>query len=1551
VPVTIGRPGQDAGLTFQATAGQSVRLASSGTTFSKNWFYFNVFAPDGSAVVTDRLRTDGYPLDLTGLPATGTYRVVIDPYLAGVGSTTLTLTSISASAAAKAAAGSAAGATPVPADAASGCAGTSEPQPAAPRKLESRWARLRPPGAPIAGWAACGFPAPSKPRTAVPDQHGPNQTPQQPGGTWVPDAANLAGKDWITRYGPAPAPSHLPAAKRHTTAVSGEIRNISGQPLRGVTVRVDRSTTKTDAAGRFLVTGVKPGHRVLHVDGRTASTRTATYGVFDIGVDLAANVTHKLPYTVWMPQLDTAHALRISTPTRENAVLTTPSIPGLEVHIPAGTIIRDSDGKVAREVSLTAVPIDRPPFPLPPSKVPVYFTIQPGGGYVFPDGVRVVYPNYTHEAAGTRMNFWSYDPDGSGWHVYGKGTVSADAKQVVPDPDTKVYRFTGAMTVVPGYNPPTKYPPTGGSARGGDPVDLATGLLTDETTDLELADVLPLRLTRTYQQADSESRPFGTGMNFTYNVYPWSSAMLQYLEADLILPDGARVHFRRISPGSGPASYQSAIFLADPTPTKYYGATLAWNGDGWDVRLTDGTVYALGDEAPLQSIRDRFGNTVTITRAPVAPDANGTIRASGPITQITSPSGKWIKLSYDAQQRVTRAEDSLGRTVGYTYTPDGYLDTVTNPAGKVTRYTWEAGRLKSVTDGRGIVYNTNEYDSAGRVHRQIDGAGGVHVFDYVPAPDGHIVETRITDPRGYVRRVTFNDKGYQTADTYGLGTSVEQTSRVDLDAAGVLPVARTDGLYRRIEYEYDASGNVVRVTRVATPDPQTVRYAYDGPFNQLSTVTDALGKVTRYDYDDRGALRKVTDPLGRATTFTVNDAGQVTGVADPLGKTTTTTYSLGDVVSVTDPLGRMQQTAHDAAGRVVAATDPLGNATTTRYDVLGHPVTVTDPLGRTTTFEYDANGNRTKLTDPRSGVTSFTYDNADRLETVTDPLGRVERYGYDGNDNLTRVTDRRGLVSITDYDPLNRASQVRYGVSGNTEESRTGYTYDAGNRLTKLTDTAGTTTRTVTYTFDDLDRLTDVSEPGGGFHSTYDLAGQRRTRTGGGGIGYEYDDTGKLRKLTRDGKDVTLGYDDAGRLTTVGLPYGYQQTYDYDDAGQITAITYRHGDQILGTLNYRYDETGRRTAYGGSFARLTLPQPIGSATYDAANQLTTLNGVSYTYDNDGNLTSDGVTGYTWNARDQLLNLSRPGLTASFSYDPLGLRDGKTVAGNSRQYVNDGVNPAWETASSGETGMVDGGVDQQFTRHAPDGTSRVVLTDALGSAVALGDESGALTAEYTYDPFGHVSVTGSDGGHEYRFTGRNDDGTGLYYYRGRYYSPTQQRFISRDPTGFEAGDTNLYAYVGNDPVNLVDPSGTQAKDPGQAAQTGKRRLPATDDPWRKYQEFVTGRKYEESWVVNGRRVEVDGRRNGYIVEAKWTGNPNQWSSSPYNPKHAWYDEEKILDQADRLLQLNEATGGKGVRYAVSNEAGREQFEALFREHFPDAVADGTLSVWLVPGNGM
>jgi len=968
-------------------------------------------------------------------------------------------------------------------------------------------------------------------------------------------------------------------------------------------------------------------------------------------------------------------------------------------------------------------------------------------------------------------------------------------------------------------------PPAGDRTPGGEPVDLSTGEYSMEKTDLVVLDVVPLVLTRTYRSADNGQRPFGIGATHPYAIFLWSAS--QYTEADLILPDGKRIHYVRTSGGTG---YADAVFEHTSSPTAFHSSKIVWNGNGWDLTLKDGTVYVFGDSAPLQRIRDRFGNTVTLTWSTTNQFGSGT----GKILKVTSPNGRYLEFTYDTSNRITQVKDVLGRTVGYQYDASGRVWKVTDPKGGVTEYTYDiAHRLLTIKDPRNIVYLTNEYDTNGRVDRQTQANTGVSDFSYT-LNGSQVTQTEVTNPRGYVQRLTFNADRFLTSNVEAVGQTVQQTTTFTRLTGSNLVESVTDPLGRVTRYQYDTTGNVTSVTRLyGTGDAKTTTFTYEPAYNLLASVTDPLNHTTSFAYDAQGRPASVTDALGHQTTFTVDGGGQVVGVTTALGQTATFGYDLGDLVRVTTPLGHSETRLVDVAGRVIRVTDAKGAVTRFEYDTLNQVTKITDPLTGETTFTYDGNGNLQTLTDARNKTTTWTYNSMDRVQTRTDPLTRQESFAYDLNGNLTSWTDRKNLVTTYTYDPFDRQTFVGFGTTGTppTYQSSISYTYDGGNRLTQVVDsTAGTITRG----YDLLDRLTSETAPEGSISYTYDGAGRRATMTVAGqtAVSYAFDNADRLTGITQGTANVSIAYDNANRRTSLTLPNGVAMEYGYDSDSRLTGITYKLGAQTLGTLTYSYDATGQRTAVGGTWARTNLPAALTSATYDNANQIATFGGTAFTYDANGNLISDGTRTYAWNARNQLASLTGP-VNASFAYDGLARRRSKMVSGSTTQFLNDRLNPVQELVGGSPTAnLLTGlGIDQFFMRSDAVG-ARNFLSDALGSTLALSDAAGAVQTEYSYEPFGGLTVTGQSTASSFAFTGREADGTGLMYYRARFYDPRLQRFISADPLGFSAGDANLYAYVGNAPVMFSDPLGLKPSEgfgPGPGIRGLGPRGPGGSDP--------------------------------------------------------------------------------------------------------------------------
>ena len=1221
---------------------------------------------------------------------------------------------------------------------------------------------------------------------------------------------------------------------------------MDGTPLKGVTLVIEHKQTYTDNTGRFVLFPLSTGHQEMLIDGTRTQQTGADFGIYEVGVDLLASRTNVLGYTIWLTPIDVAHTMKIPSPTTSEVVVTNPTIPGLELRIPTGTVITDHNGKTVTDISLTLLPLDRPPFPLPQGvDVPIYFTIQPGAAYLNvqntsgPKGARLIYPNVRNSLAGTRVDFWNYDPDEKGWFIYGQGTVTEDRKQIVPDPGVTIYEFTGAMVGSPGLAPP-EGPAPGGCPPppgDGDPVDCGTGLFVYEKTDLFTPDVLPINLTRTYRTKDTLSRAFGIGATHPYDIFLVGDNYT-FTYTDLILPDGGRIHYNRISPGT---YWTDAVFEHTATPTRFYKSRINWNGNGWDLHLKDGSLYVFPESsaatrsmwAALLRIRDRFGNTIDLIRD-----------SSRNLTKIISPNGRWIEFTYDASYRVTQAKDNLGRIVGYTYDASGRLWKVTDPNSGVEEYGYDTShRMLTVKNARLITFVTNEYDSNGRVFRQTHADGKTFQFAYTLDGNGKVTQTDVNRPGGDVRRLTFNANGYAVTQILAVGKPEQQSFTYERQAGTNLLLSLTDPLNRRTDYSYDSMANLSSVTRMAgTSEAVTTTFTYEPVFNLPITITDPLNHTTTLGYDSKGNLTSITDPLNHQTTLSYNAAGQPISITDALQHAVQLSYALGDLATVSDPLNRTLTRFTDAGGRLLSVTDPLSNSSHYEYDVLNRITKITDALQGQTQLSYDPDNNLLSLTDAKNNPTSYTYDNMDRVATRRDPLQKDEIYQYNDAGELSQVTDRKSQVRSYTYDFLHRLKQVTYA-----DASTITYTYDGGDRLTQIVDSIS---GTITRTYDNLDRLTSEVTPQGTVSYTYDNASRRATMTVLGQLtfNYTYDNANRLTTITQGSTTVTLGYDDANRRTSLTLPNGVQMIYGYNNASQLISIDYKLGTTVLGNLTYDYDLAGRRTKVGGSFARTGLPQALSSATYNVNNQLTQWGTGTLTYDLNGNLTTDGQRGYVWNARDQL-NSINGAVTANFQYDGLGRRMTKTISGASTSFLYDGLNVVQELSGVSPTAnLLTGiGIDETFSRTDSSG-ARSFIADGLGSTLALLDSVATIQTQYTYEPFGKTFATGTASSNSFQYTGRENDNIGILHYRARQYSPVFQRFVSEDPLRFGGRQINLYSYVRNSPTRYTDPrgtnppvgeeaelpEGTSAKDPmaGIGAESANRGE-ATAQIWEQY----------------------------------------------------------------------------------------------------------------------
>src|SRR5262249_545207 len=319
----------------------------------------------------------------------------------------------------------------------------------------------------------------------------------------------------------------------------------------------------------------------------------------------------------------------------------------------------------------------------------------------------------------------------------------------------------------------------------------------------------------------------------------------------------------------------------------------------------------------------------------------------------------------------------------------------------------------------------------------------------------------------------------------------------------------------------------------------------------------------------------------------------------------------------------------------------------------------------------------------------------------------------------------------------------------------------------------------------------------------------------------------RLTEISQGLYTVSFTYDVSDRCTSMTLPNAVVVEYVYDEVSRVTNISYKKNGSLIGDLRYEYDVRGAVSKLGGTLSRIALPQTISSATYNSVNNQISFGDQSLTYDMNGNLVSDGVRSYTWNARNQLTSVNGPGLISAFQYDGIGRRTGKTVNGVTTNYHYDGAAIVQEVSgASVVTDTFTDGYDRTFSR-IDASTAVFPLVDALGSTISLSDTNGQSGTDYTYEPFGKNTTSGGLSTNPRKYIGREEDETGLYYDRARYYSPALARFIREDPIGFGGGDSNVYSYVGNDPVNQADSSGLRSQTIGESVADPRNLTGAVD----------------------------------------------------------------------------------------------------------------------------
>jgi RHS repeat-associated protein len=1134
------------------------------------------------------------------------------------------------------------------------------------------------------------------------------------------------------------------------------------------------------------------------VDGRPISTAQVEYPAVIVPANILANQANKLAYIVYLTANDPQGKKTIPTTFAQDLTLTTQDNPGLQVKLPAGLKITRPDGTPVTQITMTSLPPDRTPMPFPNGVSPVrLLSIQPADA-ILSQPVQVTYPNLSKNARpGTKVPLYRADHDTeSGQYIrYGTGTVSADGRQIVPDMDPATGKPYGLPAFSwhfpappqpqnqgPGDGPNPRQCPCEG-ATAGSAVDLVSGTERYISTDIGVSGGrVPFVINRVYRSEDNRQGPFGIGSAHNFELI-LQEITPQYVE--LVQANNNRTRFSSLN--------NSTTQFINEDDSSYRGSILTKSSSGYTLRGKSGDSMIFGVSSSLggklnyflTKTTDRNGNGITINRD-----------AGSNITEISSVSGK-LTFAVDLNTgRIQKITDQGGRSVSYQYDAAGRLITVADPLGQTISYTYDAAnRLLTTTNSKGIVEANRIYDTNGRIVKEEMADGSFMQFAYTlinaTDPKGGLVATEVIDLNGRSHVFQINGESYNSgvADSFGNRSFVDYTpgtNRIN---------SMTDRLGRKITPIYDANENLIQLKAY---DGSISTFTYEPNFKLPTSSTDPLGRTTTTTYDIKGNPIEFKDPLGKALKMSFNSFGQVVQITNALNQNIQYVYDdRGNLIKLTDPSGNITTHTYDILNRLTKSTNALGHEVKYQYDILDRTTQVTSAEGRITKYAYDPNGNLISITDPNGNTTRYDYDRRDRLTKRTDPSGKVETYQYDAIGNLLRTTDRKEQTTIYAYDTNDRLVSTTYADGSVTTNA-----YDAMDRLVSTSDTAAGPGN-YTFSYDQFDRMVKEVSPQGTLEYTYDLVGRRTSVTLNGQVhsGYAYDNNDRLTNLSTSGGNFTLSYDALDRPVTITMPNGIQASYTYDEGGRTTRIKYSKNGAVLRDLTNSYDALGRRTSYSGNPVTEPRDTATDTATVNALNQYTNLNGRPISHDDNGNQTQLSAK---WDVRNRLLSLTELNLTASFTYDAIGRRASKTVNGKKETYIYDGANIIQEVGANNATYIHGLGIDAPLVRKG--NQNEYYLSDILGSIIALADDSGNVKTGYNYSPYGKKNVEGAASDNPFGYTAREDDGTGLYYYRARYYNPAQKRFIAEDPKGFQGGDSNFYTYALGDPINLTDPSG-------------------------------------------------------------------------------------------------------------------------------------------------
>lgn len=838
--------------------------------------------------------------------------------------------------------------------------------------------------------------------------------------------------------------------------------------------------------------------------------------------------------------------------------------------------------------------------------------------------------------------------------------------------------------------------------------------------------------------------------------------------------------------------------------------------------------------------------------------------ATGLMSQQTDPRGATHDYEYDSNGRIALSEDSEGGSWTYTRSEgDGYRQvTRTTALGRATTYRQEkasSGEARyivtlpsgaqntlivgvdgvaktSMADGSVITRSVKAHPLYGAntpVVTEAIATRGTLGTTVTRTMARTVVATGVVGGPGdwfgtALVETNVENGTYQSTRSYNptnrtwtMTSAAGRVTKQILDPLGRTSSSEATGTVP-VTFDYDTEGRIDTITQGS----RSSSYEYDAVSGFLASFTDAADQTTTYTTDDVGRITAVEDANEDVTAFAYDDESNVVGVTPPGREVHELSYSSVDL-----------------------------------YD--GYIAPEQGSVPRETSLSYDVDRQLTEIEQPDGTSLIYSYGTSSGLLTqATIPGAGTYTYGYNGGSQLTSISTTGGFGNLTiEYGagtsrgrfPL-RMSTSGLSTAGTWFGSLAGsveYTYS--NRLLPLTvqprgATGQPVGNTATFSWDPDRLMSGIAVAATSPAAT--LTFQRSALDGhvtGTTIG-----TSPNTVTTSYDVDVSATSPGTGDLlgmsATVGATEVFSVTYERDELGRIARLD----ETVMGTSTsrqYQYDGTGRLVAvldgsdavvseydYDGNGARVRALTPSGelelgteigcgtglSAPVDAQDRLCRYGNHEYVYDDNGrlfsktNLSTSDVTEYTYDGLGRLRKVILPDATEiDYAYDPQGRRVGKVVDEVFVKGWRYGVDPLRPSAQLDVNGLIEKTFVYGERPNVPElivdrvgGATYRVITDHLGSVrLIVNVASGTVVQQMSYDEFGQVVLDTNPGFQPFGFAGGlYDADTGLVRFGARDYDALTGRWTAKDPILFEGGTTNLYEYVGNDPVNRVDPRG-------------------------------------------------------------------------------------------------------------------------------------------------